>query len=44
MQVSDLQHQKALFPMFVTQTGIFMLMRELQFRNVLLVDYQYYTL
>ena len=44
MQVSDLQDLKAPSSIVVTLFGIFMLVRNLQPSNVLLVDYQYYTL
>ena len=36
--------QKALLPIVVTLSGILMLVSDLQPANVLLVDYQYYTL
>ena len=36
--------EKAKSPIFVTQSGILMLLRDLHSQNVLLVDYQYYTL
>ena len=36
--------QKALLPIVVTLSGILMLVSDLQKVNVLLVDYQYYTL
>ena len=38
------QPRKALSSIVVTLFGIFMLVRDLQIANVLLVDYQYYTL
>ena len=44
MLVSESQPTKALFPMFVTPYGILIQMREIHYKNVLLVDYQYYTL
>ena len=39
-----LQNSKALSPIFVTLFGILILVSELQYWKVLLVDYQYYTL
>lgn len=44
MLVRVLHSLKALSPIFLTLLGIFMLVRALQPSNVLLVDYQYYTL
>ena len=44
MQLSELQPANANSPMVVTLLGILMLVSEVQSRNVLLVDYQYYTL
>ena len=38
------QFKKVAFPIFVTNGGMVMLVRLEQGQNVLLVDYQYYTL
>ena len=44
MDVKDVHSEKQYFPNTdVTDDGIFMDVKELQFENLLLVDYQYYT-
>ena len=44
MDVREEQPLKQYFPKLVTEDGILMDVREEQSENVLLVDYQYYTL
>ena len=44
MQLSELQPANANSPMVVTLLGILMLVSEVQYMYILLVDYQYYTL
>ena len=44
MEVRELQLPKAPFPILVTEEGMFMEVRALQSKNLLLVDYQCYTL
>ena len=44
MEVKERQPEKADDSMLVTELGILMEVKELQNSNVLLVDYQYYTL
>ena len=44
MFLREIHPSKALYPILVTESGMWMLMRELQPENILLVDYQCYTL
>ena len=44
IQVSELQRKKAEETILVTPLGILMLLREQQWKYLLLVDYQCYTL
>ena len=44
MLVREWHPENADFPMLATLSGMLMLVRDLQTMNVLLVDYQYYTL
>ena len=39
-----LHSQNAVYPMLVTLSGMLMLVNDLQYSYLLLVDYQYYTL
>jgi len=42
--LKDSQPQNAQSPILVTPSGMAMLVKEVHNKNVLLVDYQYYTL
>ena len=44
IQIREIQLIKAKFPIFVTLFGILMLLSDIHFQYLLLVDYQYYTL
>ena len=44
MLLRETHPSKALLPILVAESGMWMFLREIQLQYLLLVDYQYYTL